>query len=182
LIGDYLLAHKLISESVHTLALCDPNPQTDIGTNRMVILFTGISPYRANMWSTSRRPGCGTIIFHLLDGCPALIIPVTNKAPICAWSPWTLSQMRAAQYNPSNPTGPGMNVGYSAEWQHEQICEWLDTIISVQHVNPSIRDRYVDVLGRSVSLVINGALALEKCQPLLGKLDPERAGIVMFRY
>jgi len=171
------MAHKLLSESAHTLSLCDPAPTTDIGTNRMVILFTGISPYRANMWSTSRRPGCGTIIFHLLDGCPALIIPVTSRAPICAWSPWTLAEMRLAQY--SINLAPG---GYSAEWQHEQICEWLDTIISVPHITPQVRDRYVDVLGRSVSLVINGALALEKCQPLLGKLDPERAGIVMFRY
>lgn len=85
--------------------------------------------------------------------------------------------MRLAQYS-INPA-PG---GYSAEWQHEQICEWLDTIISVQHITAQVRDRYVDVLGRSVSLVINGALALEKCQPVLGKLDPERAGIVMFRY
>jgi hypothetical protein len=59
--GDYLLAHKLLAESTHTLALCDPSPETDIGTNRLVILFTGISPYRANMWSTSRRPGCGTL-------------------------------------------------------------------------------------------------------------------------
>ena len=40
----------------------------------------------------------------------------------------------------------------------------------------------MEVLGRMVSLVINGALALEKCRPVLGKLDPERAGIVMFRY
>lgn len=179
--GDYLMAHKLLSESVHTLALCEANPQTDIGTNRMVILFTGISPFRANMWSTSRRPGCGTIIFHLLDGCPALVIPVTSKAPICAWSPWTLSQMRMAQYALNPQGGPGTGQ-YSAEWQHEQVCEFLDSVISVQHLNPAIRDRYVEVLGRSVSLVINGALALDKCQPLLGKLDPERAGIVMFRY
>lgn len=179
--GDYLMAHKLLSESVHTLAMCEANPEVDIGTNRMVILFTGIAPFRANMWSTSRRPGCGTLIFHLLDGCPALVLPVTSKAPICAWSPWTLSQMRTAQaaVNPNNVAGTG---GYSAEWQHEQVCEWLDSIISVPHLNPAIRDRYVEVLGRSVSLVINGALALENCQPLLSKLDPERAGIVMFRY
>lgn len=76
----------------------------------------------------------------------------------------------------------GDGGGYSAEWQHEQICEWLDCIISVAHVSPGVRQRYVEVLGRSVSLVINGALALDKCQPLLGKLDPERAGIVMLRY
>lgn len=160
--------------------MCEANPTVDIGTNRMLILFTGISPFRANMWSTSRRPGCGTIVFHLLDGCPALVVPVTNKAPICAWSPWTLSQMRVAA-NAMNPQ-MGMGGGYNPEWQHEQICEWLDSIISVQHINPTVRDRYVEVLGRSVSLVINGALALDRCQPLLGKLDPERSGIVMIRY
>ncbi|KAF2242590.1 hypothetical protein BU26DRAFT_438197 [Trematosphaeria pertusa] len=178
--GDYLLAHKLLSESVNVLSMCEANPTVDIGTNRMLILFTGISPFRANMWSTSRRPGCGTIVFHLLDGCPALVVPVTNKAPICAWSPWTLSQMRVAA-NAMNPQ-MGMGGGYNPEWQHEQICEWLDSIISVQHINPTVRDRYVEVLGRSVSLVINGALALDRCQPLLGKLDPERSGIVMIRY
>ncbi|KAF2200745.1 hypothetical protein GQ43DRAFT_373116, partial [Delitschia confertaspora ATCC 74209] len=176
--GDYAMAHKLVSESVHTLALCDPNPSVDIGTNRMVILFTGISPYRANMWSTSCHPGCGTVIFHLLDGCPALIVPVTNRAPICAWSPWTLSQIRASQYTVNPVAG-----GYRAQWQHEQICEWLDTIVSLPHLNPAVREKYVDVLGRSVSLVINGALALEKVpQPVLKKLDAEQAGIVIFRY
>lgn len=44
--GDYLLAQKLLSESVHTLPMCEANPEIDIGTNRMVILFTGIAPYR----------------------------------------------------------------------------------------------------------------------------------------
>jgi hypothetical protein len=181
--GDYLLAHKLLSESAHTLPLCDPNPSNDIGTNRMLILFTGIAPYRG-VWSQSRRPGCGMLIFHLLDGCPALVIPVTKAAPITAWSPWTLSQMRTAA-----STAPGFNAaatagagGYSPEWQHEQICEWLDTIISVPHVSPALQKNYTEVLGRMVSLVINGALALERCTPILGKLDPERAGICMFRY
>ena len=170
--GDYLLAHKLLSETAHTLSLCEANPTVDIGTNRMLVLFTGISPYRANMWSTSRRPGCGTLIFQLLNGCPALVVPVTSQAPIVAWSPWTLSQMR-------NPTS-----GYQAEIQHEQICEYLDTIISQTHLTPGVREKYEGVLARSMSLVINGALASEKCgnQTAMAKLDPERSGIVMFRY
>lgn len=45
-LGDYLLAQKLLSESAHTLPMCEANPTIDIGTNRMVILFTGIAPYR----------------------------------------------------------------------------------------------------------------------------------------
>lgn len=170
--GDYLLAHKLFSESTHTLALCPPDPTLDIGTNRLLILFTAISPYRANMWSTSRRPGCGTLHFHLLSGCPALVVPVTSSAPLLAWSPWTLSQMR----DPS--------CGYQAEIQHEEVCEYLDTIISVPHLNSVVREKYEGVLARSVSLVINGALATERCGNVagMGNVDPERAGIVMFRY
>ena len=179
--GDYLLAHKLLSESAHTLSLCDPNPSTDTGTNRLLILFTAISPYRANMWSTSRRPGCGTLIFHLLSGCPALVVPVTSSAPLLAWSPWKLSQMRAYQ-----AAAPGLKnqSGYAPEVQHEQICEYLDTIISRPHLSPGVGERYEGVLARSVSLVINGALATERCGGVagMGKVDPERAGVVMFRY
>lgn len=72
--------------------------------------------------------------------------------------------------------------GYNPEWQHEQICEFLDGVISVEHVVAKVRERYVEVLGRMVSLVMNGALALEKVRPVLGNLDEERSGIVMFRY
>ncbi|KAF1914940.1 hypothetical protein BDU57DRAFT_520189 [Ampelomyces quisqualis] len=179
--GDYLLAQKLLWESVHTLPMCEANPEIDIGTNRMVILFTGIAPYRG-VWSQSRRPGCGTIIFHLLDGCPALVIPVTKAAPITAWSPWTLSQMRAAPSAVAGYSDAQNSGGYSPEWQHEQICEFLDTIISIPHVHPALQQNYVHVLSRMVSLVINGALALDRCTPILGKLDPTRAGICMLRY
>ncbi|KAJ4318344.1 hypothetical protein N0V94_004474 [Neodidymelliopsis sp. IMI 364377] len=170
--GDYHLAHTLLSSTTHVLSLCAPSPSTDIGTNRLLILFTAISPYRANMWSTSRRPGAGTLIFQLLNGCPALVVPVTAQAPICAWSPWTLAQMRSPASR------------YQAEVQHEQICEYLDTVISLPHVDPVVRERYTGVLGRSVSLVINGALATEKSVNVagMGKVDAERAGVVMLRY
>lgn len=170
--ADYAMAHKLLSETPSVLSLCDPDPTHDIHTNRLIVLFTAISPFRANMWSTSRRPGCGTLIFHLLNGCPALVLPVSARAPIVAWSPWTLAQMRA-----------GAAAGYQAEWQHEQVCEWLDSVIALEFVRPEIRPRYADVLGRAVSLVVNGALALDGTEKgLLAKVDPERAGIVMFRY
>jgi hypothetical protein len=74
--------------------------------------------------------------------------------------------------------------GYQAEVQHEELCEYLDTVISVQHLSSVVREKYEGVLARSVSLVINGALATERCGHVagMGKVDPERAGIVMFRY
>jgi hypothetical protein len=109
------------------------------------------------------------MMFHLLDGCPALVIPVNNTAPICAWSPWTLSNMRSPSYNP--------------EIQHEQICEFLDTLIDLGQVYEHVRPKYEQVLARAVSMVINGAINTKFVDPkILSKIDPERAGIVMFRY
>lgn len=74
--------------------------------------------------------------------------------------------------------------GYAAEVQHEQICEYLDSVVSLPHLSPQVRERYEGVLARSVSLVLNGALATERCGGVagMGKIDPERAGVVMFRY
>lgn len=218
LAADYAMAHKLVEESTRILPLCDIDPKTDIGTNRMVITFVGLTPYRGGngMWSTARRPGCAMLHFHLFDGCPALVIPVNAKAPIVAWSPWTLKQMQQglmvstqqAKGTPEWMVKEGMEMpkyeveptyeangtpryeasgiqstGYVAEIQHEQICEWLDGLVSVPHLLPEARGAYVDVLARSVSMIINGALCLDSApKGLLGKIDAERAGIVMFRY
>lgn len=41
-------------------------------------------------------------------------------------------------------------TGYVAEIQHEQICEWLDGLVSVPHLLPEARGTFVDVLARGV--------------------------------
>ncbi|KAF1815855.1 hypothetical protein P152DRAFT_430225 [Eremomyces bilateralis CBS 781.70] len=172
LAGDYALAHKLLSESLTVLPFCDPDPKNDTGGNRILLLFTAISPFRGNMWSSSRRPGCGTIVFHLFSGIPSLVLPANPTAPICAWSPWTLAQIRG-----------GQGRGYVPEMHHEQVCEWLDTIVDQHRLSAPVQKRYIEVLSRAVSLVVNGALALQSAPPAcLAKVDPDRAGIVAFRY
>lgn len=185
LAADYAMAHKLVAESTHILALCEADPKIDIGTNRMVITFAGLTPYRGGngMWSTARRPGCAMLHFHLFDGCPALVIPVNSQAPIVAWSPWTLKQMQEGMTMQIRDGKVVQGGNYVAEIQHEQICEWLDGLLSVPHVAPEARGVYVDVLARGVSMIVNGALCLDLApKTLLGKIDAERAGIVMFRY
>ena len=169
LAGDYALAHTLLAQAPHVLSLCNPAPTTDLGANRMLLLFTALSPYRSTIWSTSRRPGGAMLHFHLPSGCPALVVPVSPRAPVAAWSPWTLAQMLSGQ------------GGYAAETQHAEICEWIDGVVSLAHMDDKSRARYVEVLGRGVSLVINSALAL-RGSSVLAELDADRAGIVMFRY
>ena len=91
----------------------------------------------------------------------------------------TYSQIQTYQVS-----APASESGCSTEVQHKQVCEYLDTIISLPHVSPAVREKYEGVLARSVSLIINGALAAEKCGnvPRIGKVDPNRAGIIVLRY
>ena len=171
--GDYAMAHKLVSEATNILALCVSEPTTNIGSYRMVITFTGISPFRGDkLWSQSRRPGSGAIVFHLFNGCPTLIVPVVSNAPIIAWSPWTLAQMRDAS-----------SSRYTVEKHYEQLHDWLNGIISLDHVLPELRPKYAGLLNRAIYLVIQGAVNLQNAnQSVLDHVDTERAGIVAFRY
>ena len=115
------------------------------------------------MWSSSRIPGAALMNFHLLNGYPSMVILVNNMAPIVAWSPTTLVSVKNPEFNP--------------EWWHGQICEFLDSIISVKDCAPGIRANYWLTLGRTTSMVANGALGLSNVQPgILEGLDPERAG------
>lgn len=159
------------------IPLCDPNPTHHLPHSRLLIFFTGISPFRAGMWSTSRRPGCAQIIFHLLDGCPALVLPVAKaKTPVLAWSPWTLTQMQnggASGYSPEKHIGP--------------IIQWAGPLVEWPGLYPCVRDvsqAFDRTMWRVLSMMINGALAARGGAEgkVLGKIDAERAGIVMFRY
>ena len=159
------------------IPLCDPNPMACLPHARLFIAFTGIDPFRAGMWSTSRRPGCAQLLFHLLNGCPALVMPViTAKAPVLAWSPWTLNQMQNSGVS-----------GYRASTHHEQICAWLLGLVEIQGLYPCVKNTqgsFERIMGKVVSMIINGALIAPKGKDgrALGKIDPERAGIVMFKF
>ncbi|KAF8422860.1 hypothetical protein EV426DRAFT_604071 [Tirmania nivea] len=169
--GDHQLAEKLLSESNTILSLCDPDPTHDTHTRRLLVTFLGITPYRAGMWSTSRRPGASLIHYHLLNGCPALVIPVGENCPITAWSPVTMSTIT--------------QFGFDLVPLHDMVCRYLDSVIRMEGVLPKLREKYDEVLSRCVSLVVNGAVRLKDAEvprEVMKKLDPERAGIAFFRY
>lgn len=75
--------------------------------------------------------------------------------------------------------------GYSPARQHREVCEWLDAQLSVEHVHERVRAKYMELLGRSVSLVVNGGLGVGKmgAEWLKGKkVDAARAGVVALRF
>lgn len=192
--ADSALAHKVLAEGVATMSLCDPDPaHTPVnGHHRLIVFFAGISPWRTQAWSQARIPGQAKLMLHLINGCPALVIPViageaaqgqsnqgvqwvqgaqSQGAPICAWSTWTLAQMTS-------------NMDYAPERHYEELFRFLESMVSVPHVEAGAGRGWRDALARGLQMMIKGAVATREIvdPKVLGMIDPERAGIVMFRY
>lgn len=171
-VADSDLAPKLLSviaEDATVFGLCDTNPTHRINCPRLLVLLLGISPWRTQAWSQARNPGEARLTFHLLNGIPAIVLPVTAQAPICAWSPWTLQQMHGDEY--------------SAEAQYHELSNYLQTVISVGNVEGSLNASYQTLLGTGLWSMIQGARGTGSVAGDIGNVvDLKRAGIVMLRF
>ena len=106
---------------------------------------------------------------HLLDCVPALVLPVTEKAAVCAWSPWTVHQMYEKDFNPGK--------------QVEELSYYLRSIISVKDVNESMRGGYQAILRAGLNSIVQSAVDSKVAVSVISKtVDLRRAGIVMFRF
>ena len=136
------------------------------------------------MWSQSRRPGCGQLRVHLINGCPTLVIPAVsdvNKTPVMAWSPWTLRQMQAGSGN----VGVGGPGEYSPQKHHTELCGWILGLVDRGGLHPSVTGSpgsLERVVGKVVTMMINGAITAPGGGKVCGVVDPERAGVVAFRF
>ncbi|KAL8781982.1 MAG: hypothetical protein Q9213_005747 [Squamulea squamosa] len=187
LVADTNLTHKLLTESASVIPLCESTPSARLPYARLLVTFIGISPFRgenSGMWSTSRRPSCAQLHIHMFNGCPTLVIPAHSDAqrtPVIAWSPWTLKQMHEG----NERVGLGAQGEYTPQKQHEQICAWLLEMVERAGVHPSIAKTVGSlerVVGKVVTMIINGAMSAPRGGKVCGAVDSERAGIVAMRY
>ncbi|CAI6341443.1 unnamed protein product [Periconia digitata] len=218
LAADYALAPKLLSHSPTILALCDPSSPSSSSSRpsittthnnppaqqqpRMAIFFTAISPShdgspkKEKTWSSSRRPGVGTLSFHLFHSCPALVVPVSQRAPVLAWSAYTLEQILSSSPSSSSLPVSSSSTGtdtrtaaqrYPIEVLHKQLCGYLlgEAGVDPSGVYPAVGasggwravlERFVWVLVCAVARVGGNDVVVRD------EIDPARAGIVMFRF
>jgi hypothetical protein len=173
-IADTELARSLVTllcQDSPVAGLCSVDPNSWAGSSRCLLLLLGLSPCRTQAWSQARIPREARLQVHLFSGVPALVIPVTAKAPILAWSPWTLKQMH------------GMGSDYRPETHYQELCSYLEGIIHTEQVESPYTGNHRDMVGQTVWSVIQGALGT-RClgQEVMGGVDTERAGIVLMRY
>ncbi|KAF3011464.1 hypothetical protein E8E14_004676 [Neopestalotiopsis sp. 37M] len=177
--ADAALAPTLLScITSEDAPICRLDAGEDAGTSstnykRFAIFFMGMSPYRtASAWSQAKVPGESRIRFHLLTHIPAIVVPIkSDKAPVCAWSPWTLDQMVAGR------------DGYAADAQRDEILRYLDTVIDAAHMREQSQQTWRQELSTAIDQILTGT---KNISSTLGSIadafENEHGGIVMFRF
>ncbi|KAF9256594.1 hypothetical protein L218DRAFT_966235 [Marasmius fiardii PR-910] len=158
-----------------------PPPPTP---RRLVILVVGIKPHR-KLWTTSARPEESVIQYILLNGCPAIVVPVKVGAPLVAWDTLTIEQLWDVEL-------PAQNDQKSKSGKFEGIVrvlsEFLDLCIDWERViqlkegegAPSEETKKDEVMA-ALTLLVASAVRSRDSTEAKKELDKERSGIAMWR-
>lgn len=167
-----------------------PPPPTP---RRMVILVVGLKPHRAGMWTSSQRPSESVMYYQLLNGCPAIVVPVKVGAPLVAWDTLTLEKLWKASL-PSDEDIKAGNFGGVVNVVNEylDLCvDWDRVVLSTNQAagDASAVEGGADAdleakqsaLKQAVALLVAGAIRSGECKDVNDKVDKERSGIAMWR-
>ena len=149
----------------------------------MVILCVGIKPHRT-LWTTSARPGESVINYILLNGCPAIVVPVKVGAPLVAWDTLTLEEMWKVPLPEAEPEvvaqskfGGIVNVLF----EYLDMCvDWDRVVVSVDPANPSEMDGR-EALKSALGLLVAAVIRSGDSKQVKKEVDKERSGIAMWR-
>jgi hypothetical protein len=145
----------------------------------MVVLLVGLKPHR-KMWSTSARPEESVINYILLNGCPAIVVPVKVGAPLVAWDGLTLEQLWKVIL-------PAEKEAKSVDGRFEGIVdvlfEYLDLCVDWERVaSPAVQDGDgKSAVKSALTVLVAGAVKSAVSNEVKKEVDEDRCGIAMWR-
>jgi hypothetical protein len=161
-----------------------PAPPTP---RRMVIVVVGLKPHRAGIWTSSQRPGESVIKYQLLNGCPALVVPVKVGAPLVSWDCLTLEDVWKVQL-PADEEGGAVASGEDGKFEGMVgvFYEYLDLCIDWQRVivKDEVSDREEnakEVVRDAIRVLVAAAIRSGESAEVKKEIDKERSGIAMWR-
>ncbi|KAJ8472567.1 hypothetical protein ONZ45_g16608 [Pleurotus djamor] len=152
---------------------------------RMVILIVGIKPHR-KLWTTSARPSESVMNYLLLNGCPAVVVPVKTGSPLIAWDTLTLEHLCDIEL-------PEVSNVPSKSGQFEGIVnvllEYLDFCVDWERFElPGEIENQGGELGKckatlkaALQMAVSAAVRSGASQAVKDEVDADRAGIAMWR-
>ncbi|KAJ7442488.1 hypothetical protein B0H11DRAFT_2093882 [Mycena galericulata] len=171
------------SEPEHALAALPTPP----APRRMVILCVGLKPHRT-LWTTSARPSESVINYILLNGCPAVVIPVKVGAPLVAWDTLTLEELWKVPLPADEPEADGTTPTLgkfggivNVLFEYIDMCvDWERVIASGDPTKPSEMDGR-KALKSALGLLVAAAVRSGSSKQVKKEIDKERSGIAMWR-
>ena len=166
----------------------------------MVLVVLGIKPHR-HYWTTSARPGESVIEYILLNGCPAVVIPVKPGSPLIAWDTLTLEQLhRIGKESGGIESDKARGVanviyeylGLCVSWErmvipgkrgeeaHEVAATEMETRKGTGQSDAGDEWKR-EALKDAVRILVTSAIQSSESKEAKKKIDLDRAGIVMFR-
>lgn len=158
------------------VAVALPPPQ-----RRMVILVIGIAPHRAGIWTSSQRPGESIMDYVLLNGCPAMVVPIRTGTPLIAWHACTLKMLQGMEDGVEGGTFEKVlerlneYVGLCVDWDRIVFPE------GSRSEEESDESAGLRIVKEGLRLILAGAVRSKDSAEVKKKVDGERAGIVFFR-
>jgi hypothetical protein len=162
-LGDYHIAQSLLAQSA-TVINCAPGAVSSAdatqpreegivsqgGFRRLAVLVVGLKPHR-KLWTNSQRPGESVMYYQLLNGCPAIVLPLqcassllssmaliphmpTAGAPLVAWLGQTLEQLWKIDLNQVSrvdTSNPATSAGTDSEQDPDGIERTLGGVCGV---------------------------------------------------
>ncbi|CCA71034.1 hypothetical protein PIIN_04969 [Serendipita indica DSM 11827] len=154
-----------------------PNVPPMPPNRRMVVLVLAISPHRAGVWTSSQRPGESVINYTLLNGCPALVVPIKLGCPLIAWHAVTLKTLQGLK---GGVDGPAFQSTLRALNTYMEFCVDEERLeLPPLYAEQGISKQKAVSIG--LELVLAGAVRSGTNAKVKKEIDSERAGIVFFR-
>jgi hypothetical protein len=149
----------------------------------MVILIVGLKPHR-KLWTTSARPGESVLNYLLLNGTPAIVVPVKLGAPLVAWDGLTLEQLWKVELPPedSQTSSSGQFEGIvKVLFEYLDLCvDWERVVLQANGDAEEAGGDGKQALKDALKLLLAGAVRSGKSKAMK-EVDETRCGIAMWR-
>jgi len=162
---------------------------------RLVIIVLGLKPHR-KIWTSSQRPSESVINYQLLNGSPAVVVPVKLGAPLLAWDTLTLEELWEVEL----PAEGGKSVSGRFEGIVNVLFEYLDMCIDWERAVVPLgggegdavagdkgkgkgtdEDMARQCVRGALEVVIAAAVRSGESKEVKKEIDKERSGIAMWR-
>ncbi|THH19628.1 hypothetical protein EW146_g1602 [Bondarzewia mesenterica] len=163
-----------------------PPPPTP---RRLVLLVVGLKPHR-HLWTTSARPGESVMYYQLLNGCPALVVPVKVGAPLVAWDGLTLEHLSKIPLPDGDKKGdPDSKFEgvVSVLYEFLDLCiDWARVVLEIDGKEGAENEETSeevkkDAVKAALRLFVAGTIRSGESKAVKDEVDKERSGIAMWR-